>query len=200
MSLQELKSNFIVDVAEKLFFERSIFNVTIKDIAKEAGIGEMTIYRYFSKKQNIVLAVAMRLEKEVYSFFDLSKGKTGFDKLSLFFNSYSTIFEISPHYFRFIRDFDSYMLEYREERELNNYEENLDLYKNIFLASYNLGLKDGSVKNIENPEMFYYASTHSILELCKKLSYEGLLSQDSSISKCDEIKTLVKVFLGYLSK
>ena len=48
MSLQELKSNFIVDVAEKLFFERSIFNVTIKDIAERAEVGEMTVYRHFS--------------------------------------------------------------------------------------------------------------------------------------------------------
>ena len=63
MTLQELKENFIIDVAKDLFFKKSIFNVTIKDIAKEAGVGEMTIYRYFSKKQNIVLSKSLSLQR-----------------------------------------------------------------------------------------------------------------------------------------
>ena len=199
MTLQQVKENFIVDVATKLFFEDSIFNVTIKDIATAAGVGEMTVYRYFGKKQNIVLAVAIKLEKEILSFFDLSDEKTGFDKLKVFYNSYLKIYKKSPKHYTFIRDFDTYMLDFKEEGGLEGYEKGIDTYRQMFFEAYELGLKDGTVKTHENIETFYYASTHSLLELCKKMSYEGLLSQDDKIVKYEEIHMLIDVFLDSLS-
>lgn len=198
MTLQEVKENFIVDVATKLFFDNSIFNVTIKDIAQEAGVGEMTVYRYFGKKQNIVLAVAMKLEKEILGFFDLSDETTGFDKIKVFYNCYLKVFKKSPKHFTFIRDFDTYMLDFKAEAKLQGYEEGLDAYKHMFFDAYELGLKDETVKPIDNIEMFYYASTHSLLELCKKMSYEGLLSQDQKIERTDEIRMLIQIFLDSL--
>ena len=65
MNLREAKFKFVVDIATNLFMQKSINDVTIKDIAEEAGIGEATIYRYFSKKETIVLACAMYLQTQV---------------------------------------------------------------------------------------------------------------------------------------
>ena len=50
MSLKDVKMNFLVDIATDLFICRSIQDVTIKDIAVSAQVGEATIYRYFGKK------------------------------------------------------------------------------------------------------------------------------------------------------
>ena len=199
MTLQEVKENFIIDVATNLVFARSISSVTIKDIAEEAGVGEMTIYRYFKKKQNIVLAVAMKLQQQVAAFFDLSKGSTGFEKLSIFYNSYLKIFMSSPMHYRFINEFDAYMLEFNDNQGLENYESSLDFFKTAYLDAYQLGLKDQTIRNIGNVELFYYTSTHSLLELCKKLSLNTeLLNQDKRSVKYQEIETLINVFLTYL--
>ena len=199
MTLQEVKENFIIDVATNLFFTRSISSVTIKDIAEEAGVGEMTIYRYFKKKQNIVLAVAMKLQQQVASFFDLSKGQTGFEKLSIFYNSYLKIFMSSPAHYRFINEFDAYMLEFNDNPDLANYESSLDEFKNVYIAAYEEGLKDQTIRSIDNIKLFYYTSTHSLLELCKKLSLNTeLLTQDKKSVKYQEIETLINVFLNYL--
>lgn len=198
MTLQEVKENFIVDVATELFFERPVSSVTIKDIAEKAGVGEMTVYRYFGKKQNIVLAVAMKLQKEILSYFDLSKGNSGFEKISIFYNSFLRIFEESNKHYGFIREFDSYMLEMNDGGSLSGYEASIDQFKDMFLAAYSLGLEDKSVKEIENIDMFYYASTHALLEVCKKLSYGGILEQDKRIVKEQEIKTLIDIFLNRL--
>ena len=198
MTLKEVKVNFIVDTAKELFFKDSIFNVTIKDIADKAGVGEMTVYRYFKKKQNIVLAVALKLQQEITSYFDLSKGNTGFEKLSIFYNSFLTIFKDSIKHYQFIRDFDSYMLEFKDDANLGNYEASLDNFKHVFFDAYDLGLGDGTVKKLDHSVMFYYSSTHSLLELCKKLSSVGLLRQDEMLEKHQEIQTLIDVFLTYL--
>ena len=200
MGLKEVKLNFIIDVATELFLTRSISLVTIKDIAIEAGVGEMTVYRYFEKKQNIVLAVVLRLQQNVTSkYFILGNGKTGYEQLSIFYHSYLDIFNDLPDYYRFIKQFDAYMLENSDTSSLSGYEDAINAFKDGFLSSYRLGLKDGSIKEVKDIEMFYYATTHSLLELCKKLSErEGLLSQDQKIEKGLEIKTLIDIYLNSL--
>ena len=72
MSLKNAKINFLVDMATDLFMARSINEVTIKDIAVAAQVGEATIYRTFGSKQNIVLQAAMKLQGIVsQEFFKL---------------------------------------------------------------------------------------------------------------------------------
>ena len=202
MSLKELKNNFIIDVAASLFLERSISSVTIKDIAERAEVGEMTVYRHFQKKTNIVLAVVLKLEKQIInSYFDLSDGKTGYEKLQKFYNSYVSIFEDKPHYYQFIKEFDLYMYENGSQELLEGYQAELDAFKAAFLQAYEEGRKDNSVREINDISTFYFATTHSLLELCKKLSFkDGLLSQDLKIGKVEEIKVLVNIILNQLKQ
>ena len=202
MGLKELKNNFIIDVAASLFLERSISSVTIKDIAERAEVGEMTVYRHFQKKTNIVLAVVLKLEKQIInSYFDLSDGKTGYEKLQKFYNSYVSIFEDKPHYYQFIKEFDLYMYENGSQELLEGYQAELDAFKAAFLQAYEEGRKDNSVREINDISTFYFATTHSLLELCKKLSFkDGLLSQDLKIGKVEEIKVLVNIILNQLKQ
>ena len=199
MGFKDLKSKFIVDTATKLFLKRGINDVTIKDIAVEAGIGEATIYRHFLKKQNIVLASALSLKEKVFEgYFDLSKEKTGFGKIEIFYSSYLTIFKSTPEYFCFINEFDAYMCT-EENVSLEEYEKEVDSFKVPFLEAYELGLKDKTIRHVDSIETFYYASTHSLLELCKKLSANrALLKQDKNGEKTGEVECLVKIILDSL--
>ena len=201
MSIKDLKTEFILKTATELFMTRSIGDVTIKDIADEAGIGEATVYRYFGTKGNIVVASALALGKSIYKeFFDLSKGKTGFEKLEIFYNSYLNVFKKSPSHFYFIKEFDAYMCT-RGEGNLTEYEKDVALFKDDFMSAYKQGVEDGSVNNVGNAEVFYFATTHSLLELCKKLSMKkGVLEQDKTLKKSSEIKCLIKIILNSLKK
>ena len=199
MTLQEAKINFIVEIATSLFMEKSINDVTIKDIALKAGVGEATIYRYFSKKETIILACVMSLQNKVSSnYFNLSKGTTGFEKIEIFYNSYLEIFKSNPDYYYFIREFDAFMYT-QNPAILKEYEKGIDSYRSIFIEAYELGLKDGTIKKIDNIDVFYYSTTHSLLELCKKLSIrKALLTQDSAVEKTDEIQCLINLILNSL--
>ena len=199
--MKDFKLDFILKTATDLFVTRGISEVTIKDIADKAEIGEATVYRYFGTKSNIVLACELALGKQTYEeFFDLSKGKTGYDKLEIFYNSYLNVFKKSPSHFYFIKEFDAYMCS-RGETSLNEYEKNLDLFKQDFMEAYKLGLSDGSVKEIKQIEVFYFSTTHALLELCKKLSMKkGVLEQDKSLKKVSEIKCLINIILSSLKK
>ena len=201
MGFKDLKASYIVDVATKLFLEHSIVDVTIKDIAEEAGIGEATIYRYFQKKQNIVLASVLKLkEKVLKGYFDLSKGKTGFEKVEIFYHSYLNVFKDSPEYFHFINDFDAYMTA-EAGVSLDEYEKEIDSFKINYLEAYELGLQDGSIRKVDDIEIVYFSTTHALLELCKKMAVsKALLKQDNSSKKAAELEYLIKIILDSLKK
>lgn len=199
MGMKDFKIDFILQTATSLFVTSGIADVTIKDIADAAEIGEATVYRYFGTKTNIVVASALKLSKETYeAFFDLTKGKTGYDKLEIFYNSYLNVFKKSPSHFYFIKEFDAYMCAH-SEISLDEYEKSLDLFKNDFMNAYKLGLSDGSIKEVKQIEVLYYSTTHALLELCKKLSMKkGVLEQDKSLKKNLEIKCLINIILSSL--
>ena len=196
MKLKDVKKNFLVTTAIKLFLSNSIEKVTIKDIAEEAGVGEMTIYRYFGKKTNIVAEAVMELQEVIYrDYFKVNQYKTGYKMLESFYQTFLSVFKKRPDFFKFIREFDIYMMN-EDSAFLQDYQDELTKFKNVYVSSYEIGIKDGSVKEMKDLDTFYFTSTHALIELCKKLSYsKGLLPQDEKIEKSKEIKCLIDVFL-----
>ena len=200
MSLKEAKVNFLVDMATDLFMTRSISEVTIKDIAVSAQVGEATIYRYFGSKQNIVVQSAMKIQGIVSTeFFNLSKGSNGFEKLKVFYNSYYEIFIKHPNFYKFLNEFDAFV-SIEDSSITNPYESAIDAYKNFYMDAYELGLKDGSVKKQKDIEMFYFSTTHALLELAKKLAFKkAVLNQDTRIEKTTELQYLIDIILSSLN-
>jgi len=194
MGIKDVKINFIVGVATELFLAKGINNVTIKDIAEAAEVGEATIYRSFAKKQNIAIASAKKLAGEALSKYSKVKGKNGFEKISALYSTFLTIFKHDRHFYSFINEFDAYVV--AENSDLSDYEESILPFYKVFLDIYEEGLSDGSIKAVDDIRMFYFASTHAIMGLCKKLASEkNILKQDRNINSIDEIKTLIDVIL-----
>ena len=55
------------------------------------------------------------------------------------------------------------------------------------------------VKKIKNCNTFYYASAHSLLNLCKFLASSDVLSEDSLQDKNGEIQIMTKIILNYVT-
>ena len=71
---KERRHKAIVDAAEKLLIESSWDSVQMQDIAKEAEVGVATLFRYFPKKQTLIIAVANQILTEELDFYcDISK-------------------------------------------------------------------------------------------------------------------------------
>ncbi len=51
----------ILDTAEKLFLEKGLENVTLSEIAAEAGITRVSLYRYFADRDPIAFEIAARM-------------------------------------------------------------------------------------------------------------------------------------------
>ena len=200
MTLKDAKNNFIIDQALALFLERPINEVTVHDIAARSGVGEATVYRYFSTKQNLVCAVAVKLERQIFeTYFDLSQAADGWGKLALFYRSYLKIFSTHRELFKFINEFDAYMLS-EGKTDSNEYALGLDNFKALCSDVYEQGVADGSIEPVSDWDTFYYATTHALMELCKKLSSADIVRQDLSANKEEEISTLTEIILHTLKK
>jgi len=196
MSVMDAKRNYVVDTATKLFLSRPLSQVTVRDVAQEAEVGEATVYRYFSAKSSLIVAVALKLQGEVAQYFlRESKQVDGYTKLVKFYASYVDLFAFRPELYRFLYEFDAFCVEQRV-KGLDEYADKLDLFRDAYLAAYNEGLKDGSVRELSDPTLFYYATTHAVLSLAKKLAVEGgIVRQDQLTDQIGEIRMLNETFL-----
>ena len=99
MSIKQAKIDYIVSVASQLFLSKGIENVTLKDIAKEVGVGEATIYRHFTTKQNLVMLAAQSMANELHNkYFDLDDTADGISMIETFYNNFLKIYEEHPEY------------------------------------------------------------------------------------------------------
>ena len=100
----------LIDASKELFLKNSIASVTIQDIAVKANIGEATVYRYFKKKVNLVVACATSMSEEVTKdYFIVNENDTGFEAIKRFYEIYLYVYDKDINYFKFLNDFDSYI-------------------------------------------------------------------------------------------
>ena len=197
MTLKDAKRNFVVDAAAELFLERSVGTVTIKDIAAASGLGEATIYRYFSGRGELLVACALKLQERVCGKFLGTPDGSGMDRIAAFYGAYLETFREAPELYRFLSEFDAYCI--GESVDLDEYADSIDRFKDAFFASYRDGVADGSVKELSDPELVYYTTAHALISLCKKLASEGaLIRQDAALDRSAEVETLIEIILSSL--
>jgi AcrR family transcriptional regulator len=61
---RETRREFILEAALKLFSERGFLSVTVREIAKEAGVSPGTIYRYYENIDDLFLDLFFKWAKE----------------------------------------------------------------------------------------------------------------------------------------
>ena len=196
MGFKDLKRDYIIDSAKKLFLNKSISEITIKDISAVSDLGEATIYRYFSNKENLVIAVSISIQQDILSVPFTNEEKNGLKQIRDFFEVFKNIFIEHKNYFKFIAEFDTIYLNNIKNKE---YSLGLDVFCDLFMRAYDLGLKDKSIKEVKDIKLYYYTCTHSLLELCKKLaSSDSELKQDLEVNKLAEIEYLISLFISVL--
>ncbi len=198
--LKEAQQNFILQEATKLFLEKSISNVTMSDISSYIGIGEATLYRYFGKKQNLVMKVAENLSKNILDkYFIFDENKSGYENIKDFYKAYLKIYQSDKEYYSFVYSLDAYI---HNEMGINleTYNDNVNLFKDVFYKCFEKGIKDNSIKDDISLDIYYRTTTIALLSFCKKLAVENILQEDETSSKEEEIEALIELFLFRIKK
>ena len=82
----ETRRNQLLDIALVLFAERGVENVSVKDLAAEAGVAQGLIYHYFKGKDELLAAVFERQKPlaEIEAIIDAMSGLPAREGLTLF--------------------------------------------------------------------------------------------------------------------
>ncbi len=90
----------ILRSAIRIFGEKGFQNATIAEIAKEAGIGDATIYEYFKNKEDLLLAIPAETTKDLMAQISehMMGIKGAFNKLRKFVWWWLNYIEKNPGY------------------------------------------------------------------------------------------------------
>ena len=96
------KREFLIDVAEEIFFEKGYEAATMDQIAAKAEYSKGTLYLYFKNKEELYIAISTRsvdlFQKIVND--EMQKSVTGAEKLAAIKNSYLRFFLEAPEHMK----------------------------------------------------------------------------------------------------
>ncbi|WP_336773615.1 TetR/AcrR family transcriptional regulator [Paenibacillus sp. MMO-58] len=190
----------ILDAAESEFIRRGIEKTTMQHIADAANIGIATLFRYFPKKEKLIVAVATMLLQPIHDAFMATAALplTCLDKLERLFD-----FLIEEHNrasAKFMVDFDSYAAHSQEPVE--DMETFVALHRRIslhFAAIVQSGIEDRSVR----PDLQIKETLTTIMNtfghFSRQLSLQNnILLFESDLESRPQLLILKGMFLEYV--
>lgn len=141
----------IIEAAGKVFSEKGFEKTTMQDIANEENIGVATVFRYFPKKDDLIVAVAVNILEAYLSTFQYvaAADGTSLEKIESLFDYF--IADIEPENLattQLLETFESYAS--TSLKELGDYTEYIKVREDILSALsliFEEGRLDGSIRS-----------------------------------------------------
>jgi AcrR family transcriptional regulator len=169
------KQQHILEAAYKLFSENGIVPVTMPDIAKASGVGRATVFRYFSSKLELVIAIGTwKWEEYIESRGNALPRETiqrmnGAEYLRFYLDAFLDLYRNHADILRFNYIFNSYLrYEAGAVEQRQPYLRITDGLGATFHQLYERGKADGTL-NTEYSEQTMFSSTFHIIQKTLKL-------------------------------
>lgn len=193
----------IIQIAKDLFLEQGVQNIQMQDVADAAGVGIATIFRYFPKKEYLVIAASNSITNEMATDIGQIVEQTipAFEKIEQILDYYiSGTKDPQLRLAKFFESFDLYEKMAAESKE--QYAEYLfarSKLATILLALAEQGKKDGSLRTDIDLDVFIITMVQNFSLFTFKSS---LTTHDTNLStflSADKQLTMIKdVFLTYI--
>ena len=186
----------------RLFAERGIESVNMKDVADACNVGIATLYRYFRVKLELVLAIGERKWIEYGEYVSVVRkvrnadAMTAAEELELYMDFYMDLYEHHKDLLRFNQDFNSYVQREGATREqLRPYLMAVSALGRPMHGVYEKALKDGTVRTDIPEEKMYATTAHIMLAVGVRYAQGLLYESESEVDRTEEYKLLKKMIL-----
>ncbi len=205
--MKEKRKKEVIKVATIVFIEKGIENAKMIDIAEIAEVGVASIYRYFSTKTDLAIAVAINIWGNEINRIYLkqvekinNKEINGKEKIKELLLILINLYENYPNYLRFIEYFDNYVVKENISKDkLKEYEDNVINLKPVFLSYINEGKKDLSIRSNIDDNKLFVTVVHSFMALSQKFIVRGnILKFDEEITGQEQLEFLSDIVMRYL--
>ncbi|MBR2768027.1 MAG: TetR/AcrR family transcriptional regulator [Solobacterium sp.] len=164
------KQKLILETGFRVFSEHTIESVAMTDIAREAGIGIATLYRYYSTKLKLVLAVSVNAWKnyvharQAAASQDQEVHASARDEFEYYLNSFIDLYRNHRSILRFNQFFNVYLQNEKiSSEEIGPYTDFILTLKQRFLGICQRGEQDGTMKNELPADQIFSITLHLML-------------------------------------
>lgn len=184
--IQERRETMIL-TAFHLFCERGIENISLLEIAKKAGVGENTLYRYFGNKEQLVLEAFVKLWDtimqnvgRIVESVPNYEALTGYGQMRVWIEGFRHLYQADQEFIVFSYEAKLYLL--RQEIKLDRFLQDtlMQSFRGPCLAALEKGKADGSIPVKESSEDLFYAIWGTIRGYVVKIVIYGKLYGEDS--------------------
>lgn len=190
----------ILESAERIFSQKGIEKSTMQDVASEANIGIATLFRYFPRKEKLIVAVATRMLEPMLDYFkyvaDLPL--TCLEKIEMLFDFF--IQDQNHLSIIFMVNFESYASHLNEPVEdvLDFNTLNRKIWHEYSRIIQN-GVEDGSIRAGLPVKETLITLMNSFALFSRKLTMKkNILLLESDLDSDKQLELLKQIFLEHL--
>lgn len=190
----------ILEAAEQIFSQKGIEKSTMQDVASEANIGIATLFRYFPRKEKLIVAVATRMLEPMLDYFkyvaDLPL--TCLEKIEMLFDFF--IQDQNHLSIIFMVNFESYASHLNEPVEdvLDFNALNRKIWHEYSRIIQN-GVEDGSIRADLPVKETLITLMNSFALFSRKLTMKkNILLLESDLDSDKQLELLKQIFLEHL--
>jgi AcrR family transcriptional regulator len=144
-----------IEAGLDMFMENGIAATSMSQIAKKVNLSQMSLYRYFGSKEELILRIWKYALTEFYKYFyerytGSNEGKTGYERFVACMEAYYSLYEEFPNWYRYTHEMFTYRFSPDEEsdRRMNNvfwkhYDKEIPIPA---LKALKDGVADGSIR------------------------------------------------------
>jgi len=153
---RSIRLDDIVDAAERVFFGEQGQAATMDDVAREADFSKRTVYKYFSSKDLLMLAISLRghrlLNEMLMERSERADARSGLDRLEAYGRTYLDFRNRYPEYFSTILGYQTVVASMTGTEEIARqcYEEG-EKPTVLLEAAIRDGMADGSLRKDIHP-------------------------------------------------
>ncbi|MEO4051993.1 TetR/AcrR family transcriptional regulator [Solibacillus sp. CAU 1738] len=203
ISIKERRRQKILESAFQVFARKGFEWTTMQDVADEANIGVATVFRYFPKKNKLIINVIIYiLENSLPTFQQIFNEKgTGYEKFEQLLNHYIRLSEPgSLNNMKLLEAFETYIVFAQEPLEdLDEYYAAYAGITNIISDMIQQGKQDGSIRQDIAIVEVMGAIANAFGIFTRKLSFfESMRMGKLVIVPAEQAEIVKNVFLEYL--
>ncbi|GAA0443813.1 MAG: TetR/AcrR family transcriptional regulator [Bacillota bacterium] len=197
------RRNSIILAAEKVFAKKGFDNTTMQEIADEENIGIATVFRYFPKKEKLIVAVAINIVEKYIPIFQSIADMNGscLDKMERMFDFFiSEINEEKLENMQLLEVFKSYAsLQTEPLEDIEAYNRSQNKISVILASIIEDGKQDGSIRSDIDIKKVLTTITNSFGLFSRKLLlYERIPMLKGDLEAEEQLKILKNIFIDYL--
>ena len=171
----------LLEAGFSLFSTRSIEAVKLAEIAEKAGLGIVTLYRYFKTKPDLVIERGTKKWHEYYAEVEKAYAAKGgahmnaAEEMDFFIDSIIGLYRNHKDVLKFNRNFDTYVKhEECTAEQMRPYNEAVNAFARKFHTVYQRARKDGTLDTSIPEQRLFVNTLYTFLSLAGKYA-EGLI-------------------------